>query len=90
MKKLSSENKKLRDAVKMYQNQLNHITNENQRLASALQEIVTGRSGGPSLDSFGDSPDSFRRDQGALVSPEPAKRGFFTWSMGNSDGNGKN
>ena len=43
MKKLVQENKKLREGVKMYATQLSHVTNENQRLASALQEIVTGR-----------------------------------------------
>jgi hypothetical protein len=38
----------------MYSNQLKRVTNENQRLASALQEIVTGRRSGPG--GIGGSP----------------------------------
>ena len=84
MKKINNENKKLREAVRMYQGQLNHVSSENQRLAGALQEIVTGRQGGPTLESLGGhSPDQFqRRNQSPLVSPPPpSSRGFFTWSM---------
>jgi hypothetical protein len=92
-KKLSVENAKLREAVKMYQTQLVNVTSENQRLASALQEIVTGRHA-PTLSSLehaarsptpGSPADFYQNDGRPLVSP-PApttqSRGFFTWTMG--------
>ena len=42
---LASENAKLREAVKMYQDQLSKVTRENEKLSAVLQEIVTGPSG---------------------------------------------
>ena len=87
MKKITNENKKLKQAVQMYSTQLNHVTHENQRLAGALEEIVTGRHSGsgnrssPRTDDES-SPLRFNNQQSPLVSPPAPSRGFFTWSLG--------